>query len=89
MNIIISIFELLLLGLGIFLLIKILTAPIRLIFKVLLNAVLGWVFLFVFNLIFSNFGFSIGVSFLTALVAGIFGVPGVVVLAVLTFLSII
>ena len=86
MEILYGILELVLLGLGIFLLIKIITAPIKLIFKILLNALLGWLILFVINLIGSVFGFKIDVNFLTSLIAGAFGAPGVIVLILLKIL---
>ena len=65
---------------GIWLLIKILSAPIRWVGKILLNALLGWVILFVLNLFGAFLNFHLDVTFLNAFIAGAFGVPGVLVL---------
>ena len=46
----------------------------------LLNMASGIVLLFVFNFIGGFFGFSLGVNAVTALVAGVLGIPGVILL---------
>ena len=69
-----------------YLLIKLISAPLKLIFKILLNALMGLITLFLFNIIGSFVGFTIDINFISALIAGIFGFPGVVVLAVLKLL---
>ena len=53
-----------------YVLIKILAAPIKKIFKLLINAVCGF------------FDFSIPVNILTCIIAGAFGIPGVIFLVV-------
>ena len=68
------------------LLVKVLSAPIRWIFKMLLNAVLGFVVLFLFNFFGDYVGLIIPITTVSALVTGIFGVPGVIVLALLQFI---
>ena len=70
-----------------FILIKLLTAPIRLIFKLLLNALFGIVVLFLVNFVGQFFGISLEITAINALVAGIFGLPGVVVLILLQILG--
>ena len=50
--------------------------------KILLNGVFGVVLLYIVNLIGANFGFSIGINVVTALIAGILGIPGVAVLII-------
>lgn len=67
-------------------LLKLLAAPIKLIFKLLLNAALGFVILFIVNFLGGFIGISIGMTLINALVVGIFGVPGVAVLIVLALL---
>ena len=62
----------------IILLIKILSAPIRWIFKLLLNALLGFVVLFIFNFFGDFIGITIPITLVSALITGFFGVPGVV-----------
>ncbi|MBO6040425.1 MAG: pro-sigmaK processing inhibitor BofA family protein [Oscillospiraceae bacterium] len=64
----------------IILLIKILSAPIRWIFKLALNALLGFVVLFIFNFFGEFIGISIPINLISSLITGFFGVPGVVFL---------
>ena len=53
---------------------KLLSLPFRLLKKFIINSVIGAVLLSVVNLL----GLSVTINILTSLVAGIFGVPGVV-----------
>jgi inhibitor of the pro-sigma K processing machinery len=62
--------------------VKVFTWPIKLFFKLLANAVLGVILLLVVNFIGGYFNFFIGINWATALIAGCFGVPGVVFLVV-------
>ena len=71
---------------GAVLILKILTKPIRWIFKLLINAAFGFVLLFLVNFFGDPVGIYIGVNFVNALVAGFLGVPGVILLVVLQFL---
>ena len=71
---------------GVVLLIKVLSAPIRWIFKLLLNAGLGFVALWIVNFFGDFVGLSIDMSFLNCLIVGFFGVPGVILLSILSFL---
>ena len=65
------------------LLIKILSAPIKLVFKLLLNALFGFIILFVFNFFGAFIDFTLGVNWLNAIVVGFLGVPGVILLILL------
>lgn len=67
-------------------LVRIISAPIKLIFKLLINTAIGFGILFLINLIGQNFGFTLEINLLHALIVGIFGIPGVVVLILLQFL---
>ena len=67
---------------AIYVLIKIIASPIKKIFKLLLNAVCGLVLLFIANFIGGFFNFAIPVNILTCIVAGAFGIPGVIFLGV-------
>ena len=67
---------------AIYVLIKIIASPIKKIFKLLLNAVCGLVLLFIANFIGGFFNFAIPVNLLTCIVAGAFGIPGVIFLGV-------
>ncbi len=60
--------------------IKLLFGPMKLILKLAINAGFGFVILFIVNFFGEFFGFSLGVSLLNALVAGVLGVPGVILL---------
>ena len=66
--------------------IKILSAPIRFIFKMALNALLGFVVLFIFNFFGDFIGLNIPVTLVSALITGFFGVPGVLFLVLLQIL---
>ncbi len=68
------------------LLVKILSAPIRWIFKLALNALLGFVVLFVLNFFGEFIGVSVPITLLSALITGFFGVPGVIFLVLLQIL---
>ena len=50
--------------------------------KILLNGIFGVVLLYIVNLIGANFGFYISINIVTALVAGILGIPGVAALII-------
>lgn len=71
---------------GAVLILKILTKPIRWIFKLLINAAFGFVLLFLVNFFGDPVGIYINVNFISSLVAGFLGVPGVILLVVLQFL---
>lgn len=46
----------------------------------LVNGITGAVFLLLFNLVGGLFGLSLDLTFLNAIIAGIFGIPGIIVL---------
>lgn len=56
------------------------------IFLLFLNTALGWAGLYIFNLLFASVGFSIGINIASASIVGVFGVPGVLLLAILKFI---
>lgn len=72
--------------LAVFLIVKLLTAPIRFAGKMLINALVGFVVLFFLNFAGSLVGLSLGINWFNALVVGIFGAPGVVLLLLLKYL---
>lgn len=61
-----------------FIILKIFKWPL----KILLNGIFGVVLLYIVNLVGANFGFSIGINVVTALIAGILGIPGVAALII-------
>jgi len=57
--------------------------PIRYIVKLSINSILGAIVLYIINLVGSSFGFHIGIHIGTAIIVGILGIPGAVLLIVL------
>ncbi|MGI6577755.1 MAG: pro-sigmaK processing inhibitor BofA family protein [Eubacteriales bacterium] len=55
---------------------RVFKAPIRLALKILLNTILGFVALILFDLVGSYIGVSLGVNLLNSIVIGILGAPG-------------
>lgn len=75
-----------LIGVGIlFIVLKLLALPMKLIMKLVINGLVGALIIFIVNLIGANFGFTIDLNWITALIVGILGVPGVVIVAILQF----
>ncbi len=67
------------------LLFKILKTPLKCVLKLLLNAVGGFIALVVLNFFGAIFGLSLTVNLVNCLVAGILGLPGVVLLLLLKY----
>ena len=65
-----------------FVLMKLLALPLKLLWKLVTNSIIGAFMLWVVNL----FGLGIQITFFKALIAGIFGIPGVVVIVIAHFL---
>lgn len=72
--------------LSIVILVRILAAPIKLVFKLLLNALCGFLLLIVVNIISGFFDFSIEINLINTLIAGCFGIPGALLLVLLKLL---
>ena len=68
------------------LLIRILLKPIKWIFKFLAHALFGYVLLFVVSFLGDFIGLNIEMTLLNVLIAGFCGIPGVIVLALASFL---
>ncbi|HHU23352.1 MAG TPA: pro-sigmaK processing inhibitor BofA [Clostridiales bacterium] len=68
------------------LLFKILKTPIKLALKLLVNAIVGFLSLVVVNLLGSFIGISLGVNWLNAIIVGLLGLPGVILLLLLKYL---
>ncbi|MDF2568862.1 MAG: pro-sigmaK processing inhibitor BofA [Sporomusa sp.] len=54
--------------------------PIKLVFRLIYNGLVGGVMLWAVNFVGSYIGFTIGINPITALVAGFLGFPGVILL---------
>lgn len=65
---------------------KLLGSSIKWIFKFLLNAISGFIILFLVNLVGGIIGIGLDLNWINALVAGVFGTPGVVVLLIIKYL---
>jgi inhibitor of the pro-sigma K processing machinery len=59
---------------------RMLTMPIRIVFKLIYNGIVGGVMLWIVNFVGAYFNFTIGINPITALVAGFLGIPGVILL---------
>ncbi len=68
---------------GVILLIKLLSAPIRKIFKFLINALIGFLMLVVLNFFGSAFGVTLELSLINILVTAILGFPGLILLVLI------
>ena len=66
-----------------YIVLKIIAAPVKIIIKLMINAFVGGVVLFLINLVGAGFGFVLNITWLTSLIVGIFGVPGVVLVILL------
>ena len=62
---------------------KIFILPLKTIFKLIFNSILGGILLYVINIVGANFGFHIGINIFTSLCAGILGIPGAILLVIL------
>ena len=62
------------------LIIKLFSKPIKWVFKLLLNTLLGFVLLLIFNYLGQFIGLNITVGWLSALITGVLGVPGIILL---------
>ena len=65
-----------------FILLRVLSLPFRIVWKLITNSIVGALMLWVVNL----FGLGIEITFIKALIAGFFGVPGVLVVVLAHFL---
>lgn len=67
----------------------ILRKPIKIIFKLLLNTVIGFFALFVINYLGSFIGISIAVNWINAAIVGVLGIPGVALILLLKWITVI
>lgn len=65
-----------------YVLLRIMSLPFRIVWKLITNSIVGALMLWFVNL----FGLGIEITFLKALVAGFFGIPGVLVIVLAHFL---
>lgn len=60
--------------------IKILTGSIKILGKLAINGIIGVVSLFIFNLIGGLIGLNLEITVINAIISGIFGIPGIIML---------
>ena len=65
---------------------KIFSIPLKAIFKLIGNSILGGLLIFIINIIGGSFGFHIGLNVGTSILVGILGLPGAILLIVLKLL---
>lgn len=62
---------------------KVVSLPMRILWKLVSNSIVGAVMLWIVNL----FGVGIKITFIKALIAGVFGIPGVVAILLYQFIG--
>ncbi len=67
----------------------ILRKPMKIIFKLLLNTVIGFLALFAINYLGAFIGITVGINWLNAVIVGVLGVPGVALIFLLKWISVI
>ena len=72
--------------LAVIIVLRLLAKPIRFIFKMLINTVLGFILLWLINFFGGRIGISLDLSLLNALVVGVLGIPGVLLLLAIRYL---
>ena len=65
---------------------KLLSFPLKVLWKLIINAILGAVILFLFNLVGGFLNLSIQINALNALITGVLGIPGVILLLILQWI---
>jgi inhibitor of the pro-sigma K processing machinery len=65
---------------------KALLLPMKVIGRLALNGILGGVVLLIINLIGSPLGFTLSLNAISALVVGVLGLPGIILLVILKYL---
>jgi len=69
--------------LGVCLIAKLFSAPLKIVIKLLANALVGGIALIIINWIGAFFSFHIDLNFFSALITGALGVPGIIILVIL------
>ncbi|MFZ7119711.1 MAG: pro-sigmaK processing inhibitor BofA family protein [Eubacteriaceae bacterium] len=64
-------------------LIKVFKMPIKIIITIFVNSIIGGILLFAINIFAENFNFQIGVNPINAMIVGVLGIPGLIMLILL------
>ena len=65
---------------------KIISFPIKRIIQLVINAIIGGVLLYIINIFGASIGFTLDITWWSALIVGVLGVPGVIIVAIIQFL---
>lgn len=68
---------------GIIIFYKLIKVSYKLIFKIIINSVIGIILLFLTNLLGQYFNIVIGINLITILISGFCGIPGIIFLVLL------
>ena len=72
--------------LAVILVLRLLAKPIKFVFKMLINTVLGFILLWLINFFGGGIGIWLDLSLLNALIVGVLGIPGVLLLLAIRYL---
>ncbi len=72
--------------LAVIVVLRLLAKPIKFVFKLLINTALGFILLWLINFFGGGIGLTLELSLLNALVVGLLGIPGVLLLLAIRFL---
>lgn len=72
--------------LAVILVLRLLAKPIKLIFKLLINTALGFVLLWLINFFGAGLGIALELTLFNAILVGLLGIPGVLLLLAIHFL---
>ena len=64
-----------------------LKTSLKIAFKIIINAVIGFVLLFVFNGIGSVVGLSLEINWISTVIAGVLGIPGIALMLILKWMG--
>ncbi|HHU91268.1 MAG TPA: pro-sigmaK processing inhibitor BofA [Clostridiaceae bacterium] len=65
---------------------KAMLLPLKILLRLVINGILGGIAIIIINLIGAPLGFTISLNLFSAFVAGILGLPGIILLVILKFL---
>lgn len=65
---------------------KLLVWPMKMVLKLVINSLIGGVVIFLINLVGGALGIAIPLNIVTALIVGFLGVPGAILLIILTLI---
>lgn len=64
---------------------KIIAFPIKRIIQLVINAIVGGLLLYIINIFGASIGFTLDITWWSALIVGVLGVPGVIIVAIIQF----